>query len=217
MTEDGMRARVILWAAIAAAAATSTPARAGQQLKVVEVSASAVYCLYSPSCTVTAEESVGQLALKELEEPDTAWVVSRTFIGAAGTPGAGKTGYEYRFDLTKGTASESAPQCVGGIVVNFGPVSQLPFKDNTPADVYVVTEGGPGTIGLASAEYDDPVITFTFAKLICLSDAPNPASATFLFGLASVHPPKQIAAGVFATRKPPYYNVTARAPKHSDQ
>jgi hypothetical protein len=204
-----MRARAILWAAIAAATAAATTASAAP-LNVVEVTAPAVNCVYSPTCAVTVEDGVGQLVLKDLDKPDTARLHSRTFTGATGTPGAGKIGYEYRLDITEASGSK---QCVGGIVINFGPVSQLPFKNNTPADVYVVTQGGFGTIGLASAEQDDAVITFTFAKLICPSE-PNPANATFLIGLASAHPPKAISAGVFATLKPPYYNAPARAPKH---
>jgi hypothetical protein len=204
-----MRARANLWAMIAAAIAASTMASAGP-LRVAEVAAPAVNCIYSPNCTVTLEDSVGQLALKDLDKPNNARLQSRTFTGAAGAPGAGKTGYEYRLDMTEASGPR---QCVGGIVINFGPVSELPFKDNTPADVYVVAQGGPGAIGLASAEQDDAVITFTFAKLICPSE-PSPANATFFFGLASVHPPTTITAGVFATLKPPYYNVSARAPKH---
>jgi hypothetical protein len=204
-----MRARAILWA-VAAVTAASTPTLAEQQLQVVEVAASAISCVYSPTCTITSEDSVGPLALKDLKEPETAWLQSRTFAGAAGTPAAGKTGYEYRFDATH---ASGPGQCVGGIVVNFGPVSRLPFKNNTPVDVYVITQGAPGTIGLASAEQDDGVITFTFAKPLCPSE-PNHANATFFFGLASIHPPTAITAGVFATRKPPYYNVSARAPKH---
>jgi len=208
-----MRPRSGFWPIVAAIAAGSTAANAAP-LKLVEVAASAVACIYSPSCSVTADESVGQLTLKDLDEADTAWLQSRTFTGVAAAPGAGKTGYEYRFDLTQASGPE---QCVGGIVLNFGPIAQLPFKNDEPADVYVVTQGGPGTIGLRSAEQDGDVVTFTFAKLVCASPAsalPNPAKATFLFGLASAHPPTATTAGVFVTGKPPYYIVPARAPKH---
>jgi hypothetical protein len=99
-------------------------------------------------------------------------------------------------------------------VINFGPVTQLPFKDNTPADVYVVTQGGLGTIGLASAEQDADIITSTFAKMLCVTGPPNAANTTYFFGLASAHPPTPITAGVFGAGNPPYFAVPARAPAH---
>jgi hypothetical protein len=112
------------------------------------------------------------------------------------------------------TQASGALECMGGVVINFGPVAKLPFKDNTPADVYVVTQGGLGTIGLASAEQDGDIITFTFAKMLCVTGPPNAANTTFFFGLASAHPPTTITAGVFGTGDPPYFAVPASAPKH---
>jgi len=205
-----MHGRPYLYAAIAAATIfASTAAQAGM-LKVVEVGAPAVNCVFSPNCTITVTDSVGQLPLPNLDTPNTAWLQSRTFTGAAGTPGAGKTGYEYRLDMTQATG---ALQCVAGIVVNFGPVTELPYKSGMLADVYVVTQGGLGTIGIGSAEQDGSVITFNFSKAICASKPANPANTTFFFGLASANPPIAISAGVFAAGIPPYFSIPARAPK----
>jgi len=181
----------------------------GVQLKVVTVDAPTVNCVFAANCSVTVTDSVGQLALQNLDTPNTAWLQSRSFTGAAGTPGAGKTGYEYRLDMTQATG---ALQCVGGIVINFGPISQLPYKNNAPADVYVVTQGGLGTIGLGSAYQSGDIITFNFSPSLCASKPANAANTTFFFGLASVHPPTTTTAGVFVTASPPYYNVPARAP-----
>jgi hypothetical protein len=206
-----MRTRRNLWPVILAAMIGAPSTAQAGMLKVVEVAAPAVNCVYSPNCTVTVEDSVGQLVLQNLDNPNTAWLQSRTFVGAAGTPGAGKTGYEYRLDMTQ---ASGALQCVGGVVINFGPITQLPFKDNTPADVYVITQGGLGTIGIGSAEQDADVITFNFSKLICASEPANAANTTFFFGLASAKPPIAITAGVFVSGSPPYYNVPARAPNH---
>src|SRR5215469_9441360 len=165
-----MRARLCLWPTVAAAIFTMMTTASGGQLNVVEVGAPAVNCVYATNCTITVNDSVGQLTPQNLGQANTAWLQSRTFTGAAGTPGAGKTGYEYRLDMTQATG---AVQCVGGIVVNFGPVTQLPFANNTPADVYVVTHGGLGTIGLASADLEGTVITFTFKSLMCASQQHN--------------------------------------------
>ena len=71
-----------------------------------------------------------------------------------------------------------------------------------------------GTIGLESAIQSGDVITFNFGKLLCASEPVNAANTTFFFGLASAHPPKAIAAGIFGTGNPPYYAVGARAPNY---
>jgi hypothetical protein len=206
------------WLLAAVVVAMSTAASAGPedppgtQLDVVTVAAPAVNCVYSKSCTITVDDSVGQLALANLDKPNSAWLQSRTFTGAADTPGAGKTGYEYRLDMTQASGSL---ECVAGFVINFGPITKLPFINNTPpADVYVVTQGGLGTIGLASAMQSGDVITFTFDKLVCASMPASAANTTYFFGLASAHPPKGGTAGIFGTGNPPYYAVGARAPNH---
>jgi hypothetical protein len=206
-----MRVRSVVWPAITAAIFALPTAASAGMLTLVEVNAPAVNCVFSANCTITVTDSVGQLPLGNLNQPNTAWLQSRTFTGAAGTPGAGKTGYEYRLDMTQATGSL---ECIAGIVVNFGPLSKLPYKNNQPADGYVVTQGGLGTIGLGTVEQDGDVITFNFAKLICATEQANPANTTFFFGLASVNPPVDISADVFATGNPPIYNVAARAPKH---
>jgi hypothetical protein len=206
-----MRTRRGLWPVILATMMGAPASASAGMLNVVEVAAPAVNCVYSPNCTVTVDDSVGQLVLQNLDTKNTAWLQSRTFVGAAGTPGAGKTGYEYRLDLTQ---ASGALQCVGGLVINFGPITQLPFKNNTPADVYVITQGGLGTIGIGSAEQDGDVITFNFGGLICPSEPANAANTTYFFGLASANPPIAITAGAFVSGSPPYYNVPARAPKH---
>jgi hypothetical protein len=206
-----MRGRPYLYTTIATAfVAASTAASAGK-LNFVEVGAPAVNCVFSANCTITVTDSVGQVPLANLNKPNTAWLQSRTFTGAAGTSSAGKTGYEYRLDMTQASGSL---ECINGIVVNFGPLTQLPYKNNQPTDGYVITQGGLGSIGLGDVEQDADVITFNFAKPMCATEQVNAALTTFFFGLASVNPPVAISAGVFATGLQPYFSIPARAPKH---
>jgi hypothetical protein len=197
--------------AMASAASAGPEDPPGTQLNVVTVAAPAVNCVYSANCIITVTDSIGQLPLGNLDAPNTAWLQSRTFTGAAGTPGAGKTGYEYRLSMVQASGSL---ECIAGIVINFGPIAKLPFKNNMPADGYVITQGGLGTIGLASAIQSGDVVTFTFDKLLCASEPASAANTTYFFGLASVHPPTTTSAGVFGTGNPPYYSVPARAPNH---
>jgi len=206
-----MQGRTYVYAAIAAATVLISTSVSAGPLTVVEVAAPAINCVFSANCTITVTDSVGQLPLANLNKPNTAWLQSRTFTGAAGTPGAGKTGYEYRLDMTQASGSL---ECINGIVVNFGPLTQLPYKNNQPTDGYVITQGGLGSIGLGDVEQDADVITFNFAKPICATEQVNAALTTFFFGLASVNPPVAISAGVFATGLQPYFSIPARAPKH---
>src|SRR6266852_6088651 len=92
-------AKTIVSAAVAVVL-MSLPARA-QPLTVVEVGAPAVNCVFHPSCTIMVSDSIGTIDLPYIAKPGTAWLQSRTYTGAPGTPGAGKTGYEYRVSLTE--------------------------------------------------------------------------------------------------------------------
>jgi hypothetical protein len=204
--------KTVFASAAAAVVLMSLPAQA-QKLTVVEVGAPAINCVFHPSCTITVTDSIGHINLPNIEKAGTAWLQSRTYTGAPGTPGAGKTGYDYRVSLTEAAGSA---ECLGGLVLNFGPVAKLPYKGGALADVFVITTGGLGTIGLASAEKFGDVIVFEFSPQLCLDGAANIKNTTFFFGLAANTEPesKPIAAQIFAIGNPPLYEVEARVPKH---
>jgi len=198
----------------AAAAFVLAPLATGAQpLTVVEVNAPAVNCVFNPSCTIVVNDSIGYVPLPYITTPKTAWLQSRTYTGAANTPGAGKTGYEYRLSLTEAAGSAD---CMGGLILNFGPITKLPYKNNQLADVFVITTGGLGTISIKSAEKFGNVIQFDFAKQLCLSGGADIKNTTFFFGLAAnaAPAPKPIAAQIFAVGTPPFYEVDARVPTH---
>ena len=181
-------------------------------LTVVTVAAPDINCVFETDCTIVVTDSVGNIAV-----PDTTGIArlqSRTFLGKAGAPAAGKTGYEYRVDLTQ--ASTPGDQaCVSGLQVDFGPVTKLQYNKVGPTDdVFVVTKGGLGTIGLASADQTGNIITFTFSQPVCAADSSGPGKTTFFFGLASAQPPKAITAIVEAPGVFPGTDVKARGPNH---
>ena len=204
--------RIFLAAAGAAAALmlTSLAARA-QPLTLVEVNAPAVNCVFNPTCTIVVSDTVGDIPLPYLTTPKKAFLQSRSFTGAPGTPGAGKTGYMYRISLTEAAGTAD---CLGGLVLNFGPVAKLPYKNGQLADVFVITTGGLGTISLKSAEKFGDVIEFTLAKTLCLDGGPDIKNTTFFFGLAANTVPMATSAQIFSVGNPPLYNVDARAPTH---
>ena len=83
------------------------------------------------------------------------------------------------------------------------------------ADVFVVTTGGLGTVGIASAQKTGHVIEFTFKNGgLCLDGGPDIKNTTFFFGLAAATPPMATNAHLWALGSPPFYEVPARVPTH---
>jgi hypothetical protein len=181
-------------------------------LTVVKVAAPDINCVFETDCTIVVTDSVGNIPLPNIT--GIARLQSRTFTGQAGAPGAGKTGYEYRVDLTQATALGDVA-CVTALNADFGPVTVLQYNKVGPADdVFVVTKGGLGTIGLASAVQNRNIITFTFSQPVCAADSSGPGQTTFFFGLASIHTPKAITATIEAPGVFPDLGVKARAPNY---
>jgi hypothetical protein len=180
-------------------------------LTVVTVAAPDINCVFETDCTIVVTDSVGIIPLPSAT--GTARLQSRTFLGKPGAPADGKTGYEYRVDLTQATTIGDTA-CVTGLEVDFGPVTKLQYNKVGPLDdVFVITKGGLGTIGLASAVQNHNIVTFTFSQPVCAADPSSPGQTSFFFGLASSHAPK----GVVATVDVPglgTVDVKARAPNH---
>ena len=190
----GLAAAVVLCAA--------APTYAGA-LTVVEVNAPAVNCVFNASCTVVVEDSTGSTQFTAFGAGG--FLQSRTYPGQPGTPGAGLTAYEYRIDLSQALGFT---ECVAGLVLNFGPVQKLTYPTNQPAHVYVVTQGGIGSVGIESAEQDGDVITFNFKSYLCAG------ASTFFFGMAAPKGPQSATAVLFKYGYPPFLQIDARTPQH---
>jgi len=182
-----------------------------ETLKVVEVNAPAVNCVFRTTCRIPVTDSVGHIPLPFIATAGTAWLQSRSFTAEPGTPGAGKTGYLYRISLTE--ASGSA-ECIGGLVLDFGPVAKLPYQTGVMADVFVITTGGLRTIGIKSATKTGNVIEFELTQGLCLSGGADIKNTTFFFGLAADTAPTASTARIWAVGNPPFYEVEARVPAH---
>ena len=204
----------IVVAVLIAAGGAQTPTHAAA-LKVVQVAAPAVNCLFAKSCRLTVTDTVANLPPVS-GYTGTAVLQSRSARAARrGVPGAGTTVYIYRVDLTQATA-KTDQMCVNAVAVDFGPIQQLNYAGSGLADVFVVTSGGLGSIGLQSAEQTGNTVTFRISP----SSFPNPqeqyqpvcpGQTSFFFGLASRRPPvattAQVTMGVYGTKP-----VAARAP-----
>jgi hypothetical protein len=182
-----------------------------QTLKIVEVNAPKINCVFQTDCNIPVSDSTGTIGLPFLATPKTAWMQSRTYSGEPGAPGAGTIGYEYRLSMTQA----SGAGCVLGLNLNFGPHKALPFATNAPADVFVITSGGLGTIGLKSAVRSGDVIQFELASPLCADGPPGTSKTTFFFGLAGINPPMHVSATAYGIGDPAFFAVDARVPTHS--
>lgn len=192
-------AAVILLGSVAEAAA----------LTVVNVSAPAINCVFNPACTIVVSDSIGNIPVPGIA--GTARLQSRTFNGAPGAPGAKLRGYEYRVNLQYAIGILNLP-CVTALRLAFGPVSKLQYNGVGPLDeVYVVTGGGLGSVGLASATKVLNTITFTFASPVCAGANSGSGTSSYFFGLASTKLPKPITAHVKVLGGA-WVSVAARAP-----
>jgi hypothetical protein len=103
---------------------------------------------------------------------------------------------------------------VTDIAVDFGPVTKLQYNASGPLDdVYVVTAGGLGSVGLFAVEQNGNVITFIFNQPVCAGTTPGHGATSFFFGLASDKAPHAVNAKVSV---PGFeaLDVPARAPAH---
>ena len=65
-------------------------------LKVVNVSAPAINCVFNPACNVTVNDTSDNIAMST---GGTGFLQSRTYKGLAGSPADGLFAFEYRIDL----------------------------------------------------------------------------------------------------------------------
>lgn len=155
-------------------------------LKTVNVGAPDINCVFDPSCRVRVTDSTAAIPLGTGGRN---FLQSRTFTGKPGSPANGLNAYEYRIDLINAVGITHIP-CISSLTVKFGPVvSTLDYNgDGKPDQVYVITRGGMGSIGLASAVKDNDNITFTFVSPVCAGGSPGTGQSSFFFGLVSTQP-----------------------------
>jgi hypothetical protein len=178
-------------------------------LKVVNVSAPDINCVFNPPCTVMVNDTLDNITLST---GGTGFLQSRTFAGNPGSPAAGLYAYEYRIDLRKAVGA-TAISCLDSVTFDFGPVvSTLDYNGDGKGDqVFVVTSGGIGTIGIVSADQSGSKITFKFTAPVCEGGAPGKGESTFFWGLVSKTAPHFVTAKVHETGGDTH-NVQARAP-----
>jgi len=194
---NSFRTALLGWVLFAPALAQAAP------LTVVNVGAPAINCVFNVSCTITVNDTVGNFSLP-LDSGD-GRLQSRTFTAAADAPAAGLTGYDYRVDMT----SMVGKNCISTMAFEFGPVQTLAYKPGVSAQAYVVTSGGLGSVGVASADLMGDILTLKFAGGgVC------PGQTSYFIGLAAKGAPLNRSILLAPTTAGTPVSVAARAPKH---
>jgi hypothetical protein len=180
-------------------------------LSVVNVSAPPINCIFDPSCTIVVNDTTAPITLPG--STGQGFLQSRTYRGAPGSPAAGLYAYLYRVDL-RNIAGLTNITCVNSVTINFGPVvSTLDYNgDHTTGDqVFVITGGGIGSIGIASANQVGGLVTFNFSSPVCDGSSPSSGQSSFFWGLVSARQPHFVSATVNKSSGPAQH-VLARAP-----
>ena len=171
-----------------------SPVAQAAPLKVVNVGAPAINCIFTTAspCTIGVGDTSADVPLSG---GGTGRLQTRTFKGLAGSPADGFFAYEYRLNLTDAVGATNIA-CIDWMSISFGPVvNTLDYDRDQQADqVFVVTTGGVGTIGLASAVQTADTIRFKFNKAVCEASAPGKGDSSFFWGLVSKSSPKEVTA-----------------------
>lgn len=168
---------------------------AAAPLDIVTVGAPAINCKFDTDCTITVTDSSDHFTIG----PTTgdAFLQSRTWPpGESSTAAEGLYGYMYRLDLRQ-LAGLTALPCINQFTIDFGPVTPLDYNDDgNNDDVWVVTNGGLGTVGPSSAEKTGDSITFSFNPPVCAGSSPGNGESSYFFGLTSTRQPRGVEAQV---------------------
>jgi len=182
----------------------------GQNLSFVAVKAPDINCKFDPSCKIVVTDSVGQFTLKGATGEGR--LQSRTWPdGKPGTVGAGLTAYLYRIDLSS-VVAVTTEACVSELRLDFGSVAPVDYDGSgKPKDIFVIKEGGVGSLGPTSAKKSGSTIVFSFANPVCPGSSPGTGVSSFFFGLASKQLPHAANAQITDTMGG-VYTVSVRVP-----
>lgn len=183
-------------------------------LTVVHQSALKFVCMFDGDCRSSITPA-GVGAITPPEPSSDPRLFASSFPAKPGTPGDGTTVYLYRVDLT---TADKASECLSGVVLNFGPLAEIPPVNGNTAHVFVITRGdgvtsgdGVGTVPVKSAEQDGDFIQFNFDGGLC------PGASSLMFALPSKHPPGPSGATIFGYGSPPVTTAKTIAPMHSPE
>lgn len=159
----------------------SIPAMA---LNVVNTSAPSINCVFSTTCTVVVNDMGSNL-------PNGGRIQSRVFQGQPGSPLAGKWAYLYRVNMANAVGFTYIPYVDGMYIAGWGSTVAYDynFDSNYTDQVFVVTAGGIGTVGLSSVNVFFGATFFNLSAPVYGGSFPGDGESSYFFGMVSSYPP----------------------------
>ena len=153
-------------------------------LNVVNTSAPSINCLFSTTCSVVVNDMGSNL-------PNGGRIQSRIFQGQPGSPLAGKWVYLYRVNMANAVGLTYIPYVDGMYIYGWGtPVAyDYNFDSNYTDQVFVITAGGIGTVGLSSVNVFWGATFFNLSSPVYGGSFPGDGESSYFFGMVSNYPP----------------------------
>ena len=162
----------------------------GQDLRIVEVSAPQINCVFDRDCRITVSDFTEQFSLPFAQ--GTGFLQSRQFpVGEAGTKAEGLYPYLYRVDLSQ-MHNESEKRCIKTISFDFPAPVALPYsakRKDKLGHVFVVTKNALGGVKPTRAVLDGKTVQLHFKDLCTAGPNDNQGRDSFFFGMASKSAP----------------------------
>ncbi|MEU3690412.1 M64 family metallopeptidase [Streptomyces narbonensis] len=158
-------------------------------LRAVDVTSTIIECVFDPSGAAVPNDIAP--AIQIAGATGSGSLQSRLYPrGVAGSAGAGKYPYEYRVDMTPVSGPLPA-SAVRTLSLDFGPVSRVDYDGTGGSDLFVIAQGGPGTVRPVSVTQRGNRLTIDFGT-------PGVAAGNsgFFLGLTSDHPPRDTTARI---------------------
>ena len=103
--------------------------------------------------------------------------------------------------------------CVHHLSVDFGSVRTLDYNvDGAAEQVFVITEGGIGTVGPSNVKKSGSTVIFEFATPVCAGASIGRGDSSYFFGMASNRLPSAVTAQIRDTLGT-LQTLAARGPK----
>lgn len=177
--------------ALAVGFAFAAASARASELTFVSISMQELNCMFDATCQPGTTDSVSLIPLAGVN--GRAAVHTRTIPGGDMSRGAGKVAYLYRVNLTAALGN----RCVSALKLPFGAIEKMPYMDRGPyVDLFVITSGSLGSIGLSAAERSGNNVVVTFSKPVCAGARPGEGESSLFFGLSAAEAPKQVWAEV---------------------
>jgi hypothetical protein len=171
----------------------STLAVPAMAYNLVNSSLPQLNCDFNTTCTVTVTDMAS-----DIPGTNGGKLQSRIFQGQPGSPLAGKWCYEYRVNMVNSVGILSIPYVTGMSVAGLGTLVAYDYNfDGTYTDqVFVITQGGIGSIGLASTYAFWGISFFNLSSAVSGGAYAGAGQSSYFFGYVSDYAPTTKSATV---------------------